>query len=445
MSKLEKPGYPLPSGELGEDEIVCQLVYLPDRDEYWQALLAAIHFMSTWTAWERDADKRGKDAATNWREAFELTIGCWRMTCLEDLTTTVTDILELLQTKKDCCDDNITYLPIEDIETDISPGEGDPPATYGETEVADWDEWFEYLCFTAHEYVDYLAHVGESLWDASRNSALAIGLIAALLALLAFSGIGLPIAFGLAATVVSAIVLGGTLLTFEDSKDDIEAAREEIVCSIMQNTGLADAVENALGSNTAWDLFYQFVPYDNALAVMYEGGHDGEYLEAVKRLDCDCEFDALFEYLFVSPDKENWTGSTRWVGSDLEFTASSSGIDAGVFSNDGPVALGVRFGISVPIVVNYVNFDFQFHVGTPPARYQYFYLRLLEEGGGSADSQIIYRTDYTDNQWYNMSWDVGRDLQLEDIPLPLWVLLRKTSSTPGDQGVLIRNLKYIYL
>jgi hypothetical protein len=244
--------------------------------------------MATWKAWERDSDKRGKDAAANWRAAFELTMGCWRMTCLEDLTSTVTDILELLQNKKDCCDDNITYLPVDPIETDIIPGDGDPPETYGGTEVADWDEWLEHLCFNANKYVDYLAHVGDSLWEATRNSAILIGLIAALLSLLAFSGIGLPIAFGLAATIVGGILLTGTSVTFEDTESDIEAARTAIVCAILENRSLADAVETALGSNAAWTLFFQFIQYDDAIAVMHNGGHEGEYLPTEKSTDCEC-------------------------------------------------------------------------------------------------------------------------------------------------------------
>jgi hypothetical protein len=288
MTQKNKPGYPLPPGELGEDEIVCQLVYLPNRNEYWQALLGAISYMSTWKAWERDADKRGKDAASNWREAFELTIGCWRMTCLEDLTNTVTDILELLQTRKDCCDDNLTYLPVDPIETDIEPYEGDPPEFYGETEIEDWTEWSEHVCYNAHKYVDYLAHVGDELWDATRNSAIFLGLIAALLSLLAFSGIGLPIAFGLAATVVSGIILTGTIATFEGSKEAIEAAREDIVCAILYNTGLSQAVEDALDSGVDWDLFYQFIQYDDAMAIIYDGGFSDEYLPSETNSDCSC-------------------------------------------------------------------------------------------------------------------------------------------------------------
>lgn len=289
MSKLEKPGYPLPAGELGEDEIVCQLVYLPNRDEYWQALLAAIHYMSTWHAWERDVDKRGKDAAANWRAAFELTIGCWRMTCLEELTQNVAGILELLQNRKDCCDDNITYLPGPEIDTDIVPFDGDPPAEYGETEIADWDEWASHVCYNANLYVDYLAHVGDELWDASKTSVIFIGLVAALLSLLAFSGIGLPIAFGVAAAITSGIVLTGTITTFDGTEEAIEAARNNIVCSILQGIGLREAVEDALESGLDWDLFFQFIDYDSAIAILWEGGANGEFLPA-DTTECGCNY-----------------------------------------------------------------------------------------------------------------------------------------------------------
>ncbi|GAI01386.1 unnamed protein product, partial [marine sediment metagenome] len=286
MTQKNPPGYPLPDGELGEDDIVCQLVYLPDRPEYWQALFDGLHYFTKWRAWERDTDKRGKEAAANWREAFELTAECWRMTCLDELTTTVEDILFLMQNKKDCCDDNVTYLPTEEVETDIEPNVGDPPDTYGETEVADWDEWNEYLCYTAHQYVDYLASVSDNLYVATRTSSIGLGVIAAGLSLLAASGIGLPIAFGVAATVVAGIALLTVLTTFDDSETDIEDARNDIVCAIMTDGDLGQAVEDALGSDTAWDVFYQWIPFDTAKAIMYEGGHDGEYLPAETKDDC---------------------------------------------------------------------------------------------------------------------------------------------------------------
>lgn len=292
MTQKNPPGYPLPAGELGEDELVCQLIYLPDRPEYWQALYFALHYFTTWRAWERGLDKRGKDAAANWRVAFELTSECWRMTCLEDLTTTVEDILELLQTKKDCCDDNVHYLPTEEVGTEIDPGVGDPPENYGETPVEDWDEWNQYLCYSAHKYVDYLAHTGSEMFFLMEVGTIGLGVVAAFLALLAASGVGLPIAFGTAVAIVGGIALLGTITTFLNSAEAIESARDNIVCAIMLNGDLAGAVETALSSGIDWDLWYSWVPYDTAKAIMYEGGHDGEYLPAELRDDCDtCGFE----------------------------------------------------------------------------------------------------------------------------------------------------------
>jgi hypothetical protein len=334
MTQVNPPGYPLPDGELGEDEIVCQLIYLPDRPEYWQALLAAVHYFATWKAWERDDDKRGKDAAANWRDAFELTIGCWRMTCLEELTETVTDILELLQGRKDCCDDNITYLPVDDIETDIDPGVGDPPEVYGETEIADWDEWAEHVCYNAHAYVDYLAHAGDSLWEAAKASSIVIGLVAAFLALLAFSGIGLPIAYGLAAGIVSGIVLGGQIATFAGTREAIEDARDDIVCAIINGTGIAAAVEDALGSGVDWDLFYQFIPYDSAMAIIYEGGHGSDFLPSETRDDCVCEEEVSGEqrWDFNSGVDEPWylVGSAYWEDGAIVMPVSPSRLQVDV-------------------------------------------------------------------------------------------------------------------
>lgn len=288
MSQKNPPGYPLPDGELGNDEIVCQLVYLPDRPEYWQALLGAIHYMSTWLAWERDGGKRGKDAAANWREAFELTMGCWRMACLEDLQQDVSDIRDLLANRKDCCDDNVTYNLQDDIGTEIDPGVGDPPDFYGETAVTDWDDWSEHVCYNAHLYVDNLVNMASQMEGAVAQSSIYIGLIAAALAVLSFSGIGLPIAYLLAASVVAGLVLTASSSTFDSSAEDLEDARELLICALLLGGDLAGEVEDALSSDASWDLFYQFVDYSSATAAIYEGGYNQDYLPTETRSDCMC-------------------------------------------------------------------------------------------------------------------------------------------------------------
>ena len=155
----DAPGYPLPDGELGQDEIVCQLVYLPDRPEYWQAFLGALHYMTTWRAWQRDTDKRGQDAAANWREAFEHTMECWRMTCLQDLQDNVAEILAIMQLGNQCCDGQ--DITDGDRYTDrVTDGEGDVPqnvidAGYAD-DSADWDGFDDYKCMIVHVTVNQM-------------------------------------------------------------------------------------------------------------------------------------------------------------------------------------------------------------------------------------------------------------------------------------------------
>lgn len=266
------PGYLLPVGDAFTDELACTLVFYPDKPEYRRALLGSIVYLSTWLAWERDSEKRGQDAARAWKNAVDKTLECWTMACFEELIADVARIRSLMETKKDCCDQNVTYYPTEEPVTEIEPGIGDPPEYYGETAVADWDEWLEHVCWNAHKYVDYLKDTAGELYDAVQASSIFLGVIAAALALLAFSGIGLPIAFGTAAALVAGIALTATITTFQDTAAAFEAARDDLVCALVAGQSLYDAVEAALASGADWDVFYQWINYDTATAIIYEGG-----------------------------------------------------------------------------------------------------------------------------------------------------------------------------
>jgi hypothetical protein len=290
------PDYPLPTGELGEDEIVCQLVYLPNRPEYWQALLTELHFLTTWQAWERDEDKRGKDAASNFRDAFELTMGCWRMTCLEDLQANVAAILALMQTGVCCDGENITYGDSTVYITTINPGVGDDPTYYGETAVADWEEWLEYLCYSANAWVDNLVAQANQAETALGVGGMTVALLAYMIASIAYYIVGGT--FNASVTMLGVInmVAGYTTDLFGDAADNIEAARDEIVCAVMLGGDVSVAVEDALSSGTAWDLFYSLIDYESAVAILYEGGDGETYLEAEKLDTCNC--DSLGEYRY---------------------------------------------------------------------------------------------------------------------------------------------------
>lgn len=296
MTINKDKGYPLPAGDAEVADLACQLVWLPNDDAYWQALLGTLTYLSTWLAWERDDDHNGKKAADSWKAANVKTLECWRMTCLEDLETNVAAILALLQGRKDCCDDNVTYLPQTEYTTDIEPEEGDAPDYYGETAVTDWDDWLEHVCYNAHLYVDYLVQQAEQLNDAVGLGMLTLGLVASGLALLSFGPLGIPVAFALVSTTLFGLI-AATALAFDDAAEDIEDARTDIVCALLQGTSLGDAVEDAIGSSSPeWTYFFSLVDYDSAQAIMYEGGADGEYLPAETKDDCvDCGYDQLLE------------------------------------------------------------------------------------------------------------------------------------------------------
>lgn len=210
------------------------------------------------------------------------------MACIDELLETMEAVRALLENRKDCCDDNVSYGIQDEVDTEIDPGVGDPPDYYGETAIADWDDWVEHVCYNAHLYVDNLKNMGAQLGGAVEQNSLYLGLIAAGLVLLTFSGVGLPVAYLLASFVVTGLVLAATVATFEDTAEELETAREDIVCALVQGGDLATEVENAIGSS-AWDLFYQFVDYDSATAIIHEGGANGEYLPEETDDSCTCE------------------------------------------------------------------------------------------------------------------------------------------------------------
>lgn len=405
-----KPGYLLPEGECYTDDLACTLVFYPDKEEYRRALLGSIVYLSNWLAWERDGSKRGKDAARAWKNAVDETMECWTMACFEELIADVARIRALMETRKDCCDDNVTYYPTEEPTTEIDPGIGDPPEYYGETAITDWEDWAEHVCYNAHAYVDFLVSTSGQLHNAVEVGSIFIGVIAAAAALLAFSGIGLPIAFGLAAFLVSGLALSATIVTFADTADDFEAARDDIVCAIVMGYSLPDTIENALGSGADWDLFYQWMDYDAALAIMYEGGYDTEYLPTETRDDCICAGDERFRFTFDT-DYEQWG---PWADLTILW-------DAGQYITSTPnvtaawrwhlwfrwVDLATHFSISLPISYDQVRFRFQnFGDGGTATRHLFYF--IIYDGDNLAETSQTYDTDdFTQDEWHEIIWNLS--------------------------------------
>ena len=70
MTKQADKGYILPSA-IDPGATKCIRAYVPDDPLYIAAFWGSYEFLANWLAWERDAAKRGKDAAAVWRIAFE--------------------------------------------------------------------------------------------------------------------------------------------------------------------------------------------------------------------------------------------------------------------------------------------------------------------------------------------------------------------------------------
>lgn len=404
------PGYLLPDGDAYTEELACCLVFYPDKPEYRRALLGSLVYLSTWLAWERDSEKRGKDAARAWKNAVDETLECWNMACLEELIADVATIRALMETKKDCCDENVTYFPTEEPTTEIVPWVGDAPDYYGETAVTDWDDWAEHVCYNAHNYVDYLKSTSYELMTAVNVGSIFLGLISSALVLLAFSGIGLPIAFGLAAAVVTGIALGATATTFSGTAAAFETARDEIVCAIVAGNSLAAAVEDALGSGTDWDLFYQFVDYDSAVAILYEGGYDTDYLPSQTRDDCVCEADARFVFTWPT-DIDGFTAaaltilwvSGQYVTSTPSNTAQWKQEDFWPWDD-----LATRFSFSLPVSYDQVRIKFYNHPGSGAPVRHLFHLKITDGDDLMQTSEEYDTNDFAPSEWHQIIWNLDQ-------------------------------------
>ena len=251
MTQKIQPGYPLPSGELGEDDIVCQLVFLPDRPEYWQAFLGAYHYMTTWRAWERDEDKRGKDAAANWREAFEMTMECWRMACLEQLQQDVSDILKALEAGICCPDTDPTEG--DQFTDEVEDGVGDVPQNIIDSgyadDAADWDGFADYKCMVAHIVVDSMEakflklapHVDSAAAVAGGIASVAIIITAIWTGGLSLLLAGLISSLGGVALFYDAMISGSALITLAAK---ISTNHDALACAFYGGDGSQDSVDD---------------------------------------------------------------------------------------------------------------------------------------------------------------------------------------------------------
>lgn len=109
-------GYIIPDNASPGD-MDCILVFYPNDPTYLAALLGSITYLATWTAWERDPDKRGRIAAAAWKDANECTLDS--MSCITDLVTALTSINQTLAAIQTAIENQSLSLDTANIEAAI--------------------------------------------------------------------------------------------------------------------------------------------------------------------------------------------------------------------------------------------------------------------------------------------------------------------------------------
>lgn len=303
-------GYPLPSGDAYTDDLACIMLMYPNEPEYRQALMSAYFYFGTWIAWERDQDKRGKDAALAWTEAIEATLECIEMNPCETIIDLLTDIRT--NTGIYCCDtgdisDGDRYTdPVED-------GEGDVPQEIIDSDyaddAADWDGFYDYKCMISHLMIDnlkaqlekidsYMLASGAILGGIPTLAAVATVIFTNALSVLVYSiTLGASVPLGLYGAVA---LLGKSLLG--DLIDDMDTHHNALACAIDDADG-SDAAVVALQAEIDTLFSAGAANVLNNLNIapqlksLYTGRHDVQDVAAILAdlgydvLDyvCDCE------------------------------------------------------------------------------------------------------------------------------------------------------------
>lgn len=110
-------GYLIPDNPQ-PNELNCLLVFYPDDPMYLAALLGSITYLGTWTAWERDPDKKARLAAAAWKDANECTLDS--MSCVTDLVNALTGINQTLAAIQQAIENQQISLDTGDIVTAVN-------------------------------------------------------------------------------------------------------------------------------------------------------------------------------------------------------------------------------------------------------------------------------------------------------------------------------------
>lgn len=304
-----------------------QLFALTDQQS---ALLLSLTEQLTWDATFKVADYDFSDRDTLAAEVADTQRNLMMGVDLSDILGYIDDIEDLLEalqnigvTNQPCCD---TTGPVQETHEQTTEYPDTVPDTWGDTAIADLDEWQQQICGAAENYVEYLASMGDQLDDLVHSGAIVIAAIAGMLALLSGAGILLAITYGAAASITTGLITGAVAATFDNTRANIEAVASDIECAILANdpSSLADIIETAVGS-VPWTLWFAHVTYTSAVATMIDGFNANGSLPDNASTDCDCEEDDIDDteiyYNTVAGINHSYDSENGWWTIDSEVSS----------------------------------------------------------------------------------------------------------------------------
>jgi len=419
-------GYLLPSGDAYTDDLACALVWFPNKPEYRQALRGSLHYLGTWAAWERDELKRGQDAARAWKEANALSEECIEMsTCLDDLINAINAMSFNLSVNCNC--EYATVNPPTPPEPTGIPGIGPVPTTWGEEDTTGytWDEYTQLVCGAADAYVDFLIAKNEELINYINLGLLGIGIVSALIALMSGFGLAVVISLGTAAEIFAGLILNPSGAIFGGVASQLALGKEQIRNAIACEGGLRSVMESILDP-LAWSLFYQFVDWEAATAILRSGEYQGEYLETPVPLGaCDCFADYYtFTWNFsTEPPADQWE-----CVNNASWDATTESIRAQVVD-----FFSARCGIGRDALANH----FGFPDGTP-VEFLYGQVTFTTESDYVGPSNVRLSVRYVDSGEDGISHTMTSPL--ETVTLDFFPDEPLEFSSDGDVRVIFSNI-----
>lgn len=336
-------GHPLPD-VIDPGEFECIRVWYPADPGYRRAVMGALAYLQHWFAWARDDEKRGKDAAAVYREAFGLTVndilagrGCGDDSDNGDLPSSPGLTDEDL-----ACLGGLIVLESEDdmgqVVTDLKIEDGKLVVYYGpccRVELGDWccdvspnapsdDDSIPvpdppptgYDCYKAHTVVTLIQSIAAACWDVTGVVNFVLTPLAPGLVDNQFPAFDLDnwSLFGALQTYYLAKLAGIWVGGQAFSEWYPETMWQRIICSAKAQMSDAatftqaewDAIKAAIAQHEVTDIFQK-----EALMRVYDSlGYDQAKMAAEQSYygdapDCACP-DAAFEDEYSTPNSSGW-------------------------------------------------------------------------------------------------------------------------------------------